>query len=96
MPIINPSITIDDLVLYGLLDEGPQNPITTPMPLLPAGRQVQVKAKINLSVLEGEQNYLVYDKNGEDGITHRARIAGGQNEDEISGEDKIEVEIDGR
>lgn len=53
MPLINPSTTIDDLVLYGLFDEGPQNPFTLQLPLLPAGRQVQVKTKINLSVLEG-------------------------------------------
>ena len=34
------------------------------IPLLPPGRQVHIMTKINLSVLEGENQYLALDKKG--------------------------------
>ena len=64
---------------------------------LKEGAHVQVRTQINLSVLQGPQQYLAYSEKGEKGITHKALVAK-QTQNEIieSGQLKVKVStIDG-
>jgi len=66
---------------YSLFSKIPINLIDfCQMPLLRAGAQLQVRTKVNMSCLQGDDQYLAYDPKGETGITHKAFIAPGQND----------------
>ena len=62
------------------------------MGLLRIGSVVHVRTHINLSVLQGKERYLAYEKGGEMGVTHKAVVAP-QEEEEILQSGQVKVEM---